>query len=392
MTKEKLIYLAVVVISGVFFILYRDSLSLILFLVVLAIAPLLLVSVILMRIGVSIKITSGQSVYSYGEKAKFTLYIANYSPFPVSQIKVFANYKNAFFQHYDTGEFHFFAPPFSENHYEIEIDSRHSGKIDVLFKKARVMDYFGLFSLPIRINKTISVSFLPKTHILEPTLRKNNYAISEANLYSPHKPGDDPSEIFAIREYCDSDKISRIHWKLTSKYDKYLVKDYSLPINESVLLLPELIFGEGKEADLELIDTVLEITFSLSHVLVERKTLHSIGFYNTEADKVCIRKIGSLDDLYSVFGEIFNTCGYYANPVLAQLDADQYKNMSHVVYISANITNDHYNVLSAGKSEAMLYTAINVVENDTNEMTDGDLNIIPVEKNRIFECLNDAVL
>lgn len=394
MTKDKLIYLAIVIIAGGFFILYRDPLSLILLLVILAIPLLLLIITILMRLGIRINVESGHSVYACGDKAKISIVIANYSILPVSQIKVFADYKNAFFKHYDNGEFNFFAPPLSKNRYEIEIDSRHTGKVDVFFKKARVMDYFGVFSIPIRIKKRVSASFLPQIHAIEPTLRKNNYTASEANLYSKHKPGDDPSEVFAIRDYLDGDKLSRIHWKLTTKQDKLMVKDYSLLINEAVMILPELMFGEGKEADLDLIDAVLEIAFSLSHTLIERKTLHAIGYYNAEADKVCTQKINDLDDLYSAFGAIFNTSNYYSQPILAGMDSEKQQSMSHIVYIGANITDEQCSQLSAGRSAALLYTVINVVDEDaTDTLASGEgLNIISVKKSRIFDCLNDAVL
>ena len=394
MTKEKLIYLVVAVVSGVFFVLYRDMLALVLFLVILAIPFLLLFITVLMRLGVRIRVETDRTVYSGEETATVSLEISNYSLLPVSQITVFANYKNTFFKHYDVGEFQFFAPPLSKNRYKIEIRSRHAGKIDVFFKKARVFDYFGVFSLPIRMKKHVSVSFLPRVHSIEPTLRKNTYTASETNLYSQHKPGDDPTEVFAIREYVDGDKLSRIHWKLTSKQDKYMVKDYSLPINEAVLILPELVFDEGNETNLDLIDSVLEIAFSLSHTLIERKTLHAIGYYNAEVDKVCVQKIGDLDDLYSVFGEIFNTSTYYSNPVLANMDPELQQNMSHVVYISANVTEDRGNALSAGKSEALLHTVINVVGEGALDADVGgeEINWISVKKSGIASSLNEAVL
>ncbi len=393
MTKDKLIYLAIVIIAGGFFILYRDPLSLILFLVILAVPIILFVLAVLMRLGIKVSIESGHAVYSCGDKAIIEVVIANYSLLPVSQVKVLANYKNLFFKHYDNGEFNFFAPPFSKNRYKIEVDSRHAGRVDFFFKKAYVLDYLGVFSIPIRLKKSVSVSFLPKVHAIEPTLRRNNYTASESNVYSKHKPGDDPSEIFDIRDYADGDKLSRIHWKLSSKQDKYIVKDYSLLINEAVLILPELMFGEGEENDLDLIDAVLEVAFSLSHNLVERKTLHTIGYYNAEIDKVCTQKINDLDDLYSAFGAIFNTSNYYSTPILSGVAQEKQQAMSHVVYITANVTQKQCQNLSAGKSAACLYTVINVMDDDAADISSGEgLNIIPIRKSYVHECLNDAVL
>lgn len=394
MTKDKLIYLAVVLISGSFFILYRDALAFILFLVVLAVPLILFIILVIMSLSIKITIETGHSVYSSGDKAKISIVITNYSILPISQIKVFAYYKNFFFKEYDVGEFNFFAPPLSKNRYEIDIDSRHTGRVDVFFKRAKVLDYFGVFSLPIRIKKDISVSFLPKVHPIEPALSRNNYTAKEANIYSKHKPGDDPAEVFAIREYVDGDKLNRIHWKLSSKQDKYMVKDYSLLINEAVMILPELLFAQGVEADLDLIDAVLEVAFSLSHVFVERNTLHVVGYYNSKTEKIATQKINDLDDLYSAFGAIFNKSCYYDKPILAGMDTESLQIMSHVIYISANITEEQCAALSRGKNEAIIYTVINIVDENSEEtdVSGEGLNIISVKKNLIFESLNDAVL
>ena len=160
------------------------------------------------------------------------------------------------------------------------------------------------------------------------------------------------------------------------------------------MILPELTFGEGKEADLDLIDAVLEIAFSLSHTLTQRKTFHAMSYYNAQVDKVCSQKINDLDDLYSAFGALFNTTNYYSKPILAGIDSENHQTMSHVVYICANITDEQCSKLSSNKSPSLIYTVINVVdEQNVDSAVSGEgLNIICVEKNRIFECLNDAIL
>ncbi len=394
MVKDKLIYLAVFIISALFFILYSEPLSLIIFLITAILPVLLFIITVLLRLGIKMEVNCNKTVFQVGSKANISLTISNYSILPVSQIKVFVRYKNAFFSEYDKSEFSFYASPLSKNTYDIELDSRHTGKVEIWFKKAYVFDYLGIFSRPIKLDNRFSISFLPKIHAIEPTLRKNIYAASESNVYSKHKSGDDPSEIFAIRDYVDGDKLSRVHWKLSSKQDKFIVKDYSLLINESVLILPDIYFGNGEEGDLDLIDGVLEIAFSISHALVARGTLHAIAYYNSEIDKICIQKINDTDDLYTAFGAIFNTSNYYKAPVLSGVNPDQYQNMSHVLYIAPNISGEQCFKLSAEKSATSLYTLVNVVpEESTDSDIAGDgLNIINVRKSQIFDCLYDAVL
>ncbi len=61
----------------------------------------------------------------------------------------------------------------------------------------------------------------------------------DSDEYSMRKAGYDPSETFAIREYQPGDRIRQIHWKLTEKFDSLMVRDYGLPIQNTVLLLLE---------------------------------------------------------------------------------------------------------------------------------------------------------
>lgn len=51
----------------------------------------------------------------------------------------------------------------------------------------------------------------------------------EADVYDDFHPGDDPSEIFGVREFRAGDKMQSIHWKLSAKSDDLLVRENSQP-------------------------------------------------------------------------------------------------------------------------------------------------------------------
>lgn len=46
----------------------------------------------------------------------------------------------------------------------------------------------------------------------------------DSDRFSLYKKGDDPSEIFDIRDFKDGDRFQQIHWKLSSKTGHYMVK------------------------------------------------------------------------------------------------------------------------------------------------------------------------
>lgn len=391
MLKNKLIYLSVIVASGAFFILYRDRLALILFLALLVITFFLFLSALIMRIFVRVSIDCKQKVVFSEQEISIDVNINNYSFLPITQVFINAKYKNNLLTNFDKSKMSFFANPFSKNKYKIDLCSEHYGNIDVNFKYATVTDYFGVFAFKIKLNKKMTLSFLPKRYEINVALRQNMYTLSESTVYSKHKPGDDPSEVFAIREYVDGDKLNRIHWKLSSKQEKFMVKDYSLPISEAVLLFPELMFNEEK--DILLIDTVLEVLFSLSNTFLEKNTIHYIAWHNSDVNAISVQKVESVDDLYAIIGAIFSNA-YYNEPQILNMDSDITRDMSHVVYISPNLASTQCEVLNRSRSGSALYTAINVMENAESggQLNADDINIITVTENKVYDCLNGSEL
>ena len=102
----------------------------------------------------------------------------------------------------------------------------------------------------------------------------------ETDDYSKTSKGDDPSEIFDIHEYHDGDKINRIHWKLTAKQDKTMVKDYSLPISNSIVLMADLHLDTNTDDYMLIYDTLVEAIASISYYLIENDTPHKVVWYD----------------------------------------------------------------------------------------------------------------
>ena len=55
-----------------------------------------------------------------------------------------------------------------------------------------------------------------------------------------NRKGNDPSEIFDLREYVPGDDVRSIHWKLSGKLDNLVVKEASDPSHYQVVLMPDL--------------------------------------------------------------------------------------------------------------------------------------------------------
>lgn len=182
----------------------------------------------------------------------------------------------------------------SKDSIEAVLSLRNSrvGTVAIRTAKIRVYDAFGLFAFR-------KANLAEETIIIYPDMRDvhvnmENPAAStvDGSRYSPNKPGMDVSEIFAMREYVPGDEIRKIHWKLSGKTDKLMVRDFSLPLNYSVFLLLEL--QKGSE---DLVDAQVEVFLSISRALLESGVNHNMGWYDASDDMFHAEEIDDFESL-----------------------------------------------------------------------------------------------
>ena len=97
-------------------------------------------------------------------------------------------------------------------------------------------DLFGLFSYKISREVKAQIAVVPNVFPVDIVMTESAHAMPDSDPYSSVKPGNDPSETFGMREYVPGDSIKAIHWKLSQKTGKTIVREMGLPIVSQVLL------------------------------------------------------------------------------------------------------------------------------------------------------------
>ena len=193
-----------------------------------------------------------------------------------------------------------------------QLSSPTCGQVVCRLDKLWVSDYLGIFSLPLgrRRRQEAAVFFWPSVAGVDLAVQEGNMPDAQGERYSQRKPGDDPTELFALREYREGDRFSRIHWKLSQKMGKPLVKELGLPIADHLFFLLDL-NGTGVEAD-----TLLDAFATLSHFLAERETAHRVGYWDTRGNRLRCLEISQPEDLLPVWREILSSQGLAPLPAL----------------------------------------------------------------------------
>lgn len=302
MWKRRLYYFLVLLGTTTFFICFNGYLSLYLFVLSLLLPVVSLVLSLPAMLGVRAFLSVGKEPASIpgarkGESIPLQLEVWNATPFSSGRVQARLSVKNTFTGQREQERFLFSAGP-RRQIFQHQLTSQTCGQVVCRLERLRVCDYLGLFTLPVGRPQELTMYFWPTVYNLELEFLENTSPDSEGERYSQKKPGDDPTELFALREYREGDRLSRIHWKLSQKMGRTLVKELGLPLSDQLLFLLDL-NGDGLEADL-----LLDAFASLSNFLAEQEHAHRVLYWSAKAGQFQRREVAQPEDLLPLWQEI----------------------------------------------------------------------------------------
>lgn len=167
----------------------------------------------------------------------------------------------------------------SQRRIEIPIAAEHCGRLEIIYKGFWLMDYFKLWSFQTKARGVCTVRVLPELVELTGEYRPGVVeTLEEAEHYSDTRPGEDASEIFGFHDYRPGDRLQGIHWKLSSKREELIVKEYSQPAVVTTGIWFDLWENPVLPEEGQAVDLALTALFSLSAALLEREWIHEIYF------------------------------------------------------------------------------------------------------------------
>lgn len=296
MLRSRLTYLAVVLGALTFYFCFNGYISTYVMIMVLILPFFSLLLSLPALFGIRAELSAPTSAARKGTALPVRITLKNRSPFLSGKGSVLLTFQNTLTGEEEKEQIFFMAgrQPLNLSH---TLQSPTCGQVLCSLSRGRLSDYMGLFSLPLRISQKSSVLFYPTVY--EPVLFTEQTAMpdSEGERYSQTASGNDPSELFDLREYREGDKISRIHWKLSQKSEEMLVKDFGLPLSDQLLFLLEP-NGSGVEAD-----AMLDVFCTLSAFLAQHGVPHRAIFRDRSGSPV-LREILELEESRSILEEL----------------------------------------------------------------------------------------
>lgn len=290
MLKNRVFYVMLLLLTALLYIYTNTYYTLILLCMCVALPVLSMLLMLFSRRGLTIALT----VPATAEKkdARLTYTLENRSKMPVAKV-VFRVY----LENQMTGaakERRVNATVGSRAAVTAELALEHGkvGTVLISTRKIRVYDALGLFAFRKADLPEQLMIIYPDQRDVTVLMERPVEVNGDGSRYAPERPGQDVSEIFALREYAAGDEIRKIHWKLSGKMDRTMVRDFSLPLNYSVFLLLELV--QGSE---DVVDAQVEVYLELSLALLENGLNHNMGWYDAGTGSLHVETLDDFEDL-----------------------------------------------------------------------------------------------
>lgn len=325
--KQIMLYAAIFSLTLVYALCLRQYRAWVVFLLVL-VFPLIEIFLfwLLIRGKVEAKFHIPVYLWEQGEKAQIRIELNNQSGWiPVLQGKIVLEMRNAFMSCREESVCFFDLGRGEAKELLPDCYPRYPGIYKIRVRGILLYDFLGL--CPIRVSRMDWEEFtiMPRTLELSEVTLNRVETEGDGEVFSRILTGSDSSELFQIRDYKPGDKRNRVHWKLSSRYQKLMVKDFGFPLECNTAVFLDFSWG-GSYGDKirENMQTQLELALYLCQSLVEQSMIFYLLWYQNREKKVCRRMIEKEEDVFFVFQQIFSSGIYEGGQVLAEAYHSQY--------------------------------------------------------------------
>lgn len=170
------------------------------------------------------------------------------------------------------------------------VSGKHCGTLEVKLTDAAVSDWFGLWRFPVAEPERKTVTVHPDLYPVRIT-DSDRPGDRSADLREQLLKSSPDSSVYGdIREYVPGDPVRQIHWKLSEKTDRLLIREQAHSSEKRIRLLLD-IFGSG--ALPERISDAAEALLSASRSLAGEGYAHEVCWPDTEKNDWTRAEVGS---------------------------------------------------------------------------------------------------
>lgn len=177
----------------------------------------------------------------------------------------------------------------------LPMDCSHCGALTGQIRRAKGLDYLGLFAFPLSPPPRLQALVLPAPAPMEDLPGLDQLWAQVGAVLGRAQSGED----YEIRDYRPGDPIRSIHWKLSSKYDQPVVRE---PLKND---RPQVVLSFDLFGDPDRLDRVLARLWTASTFLLEREISHELR-WTAPGGRLCTAAVASMAQLTDSLAQILS--------------------------------------------------------------------------------------
>lgn len=273
MIRGRLGYALALVAGGLFYLFFRGWLSFFVLVVVLLLPILSLLLFLPAARRCRMELSARPGAVNKGEEVVFTAKFTNTGLLPILWAGCRFRVENGLGDGERPRRCTLSLGPKSHALAEYPVSSLYAGAILCRAEGAKCVDPLGLFSRSLGKQSAVRAYVLPQVLPITPAVTATA-AAAAGDRTQPEHPGDDPSETRDVRPYRPGDPMRAVHWKLSTRTEDLMVREFSQSADCAVELLLDL------NGSLEGRDLVLDAVASLHACLEDCGVGHRVSWFD----------------------------------------------------------------------------------------------------------------
>ena len=311
---------------------------------------------------VELAISEGES---REEKSIFTVTLTNRGMLPVASVDLELMCANLRVGDSDICSISRSLMPRSKSEFPIEVKPSHAGRYELSLSSGYVTDPLGIWKKPVRFSGSRFLTVQPDLFEIS-IIPAGVSAMPEADTQSQKTKGAVAGDTIGIREYVPGDPVRNIHWKLSEKTDKMLVREMGDPVTDQYLLLMDS--SADIAQDPVALDAVASVFTSLIRAMREDDMIISAGWTDPQTGDAAVRRIITDEDASAAADEYLAVPAAFPSAfrkIERNLIEDRY---AHVVIVGSRIPANIEDITNGCQVTVLLYGG-------THSFTDKNLNV-----------------
>ena len=234
----------------------------------------------------------------------------------------------------------------------VEVTPGNIGRYRLSVSPVRITDSLGLWGRTADCGGAEYITVMPELFDMQ-LMPAASAAMPESDRQSEKSRGSVAGDMTGIRENVPGDPVRNIHWKLSEKTDRMLVKELGVPATDRLLLI--LDSAADIAQDPVALNTVATVFASLIHSLRMNDFIFSIAWTDPSTGEAVIRRIENEEDETAAANE------YLAVPASApsafrRIDRNVIESrFAHVVIVGSRIPEEIDDITNGCEVTVLMY-------------------------------------